>query len=72
MNIMMPDNLALRLKAVSNKSRYIAEALEEKIQRERSRQLREDLARAYASAAAEDSVVACEWGGSLHDGVWNE
>jgi hypothetical protein len=72
MNIMMPDDLAVYLKSVSNKSRYIAEALEEKIRRERSRKLREQLASAYADSSAEDSACARDWSGTLNDGAWRE
>ncbi len=72
MNIMMPDELAAHLKHVPNKSRYIAEALEERIQRERSRKLRATLAEAYASSAVEDPALAQEWAGTLKEGVWGE
>jgi hypothetical protein len=71
MNIMMPDTLALHLKTVSNKSRYIAQALEEKILRERSKALREELAHAYTASFDEDRAIAREWDVTLGDGGLN-
>lgn len=71
MNIMMPEKLAQYLKTVPNKSRYIAEALEQRIALERSRKLRSLLAEAYsqdAGARRSDDVL---WGKTLHDGDWN-
>ena len=70
MNIMMPDNLALHLKKVSNKSRYIAEALEEKIQRERSKMLRTQLANDYAAVSAEDRAVCTAWDSTTSTKGW--
>ncbi len=72
MNIMMPEALAEHLKKVPNKSRYIAEALEERIQRERSKKLREQLAVAYTESAEEDRAEAKLWEGTLQDGGGNE
>ena len=72
MNIMMPDTLALHLKTVPNKSRYIAEALEEKIQRERSKGLRAELAQAYRDSAMEDRAINREWDVTLSDGGGKE
>ncbi len=57
MNIMMPDDLSEYLKKVPNKSRYIAEAVAERISRERSKHLRSLLADAYAASAKEVTVV---------------
>lgn len=72
MNIVMPEQLAEHLKKVPNKSRYIAEALEEKIRRERSRHLRTVLAQAYTESAEEDRAVDRDWSGTLKDGSWSE
>ena len=70
MNITMPDVLAEHLKTVPNKSRFIAEALEERIQRERSKKMRAMLAEAYAASAEEDRKFNAEWSGTLNDGDW--
>lgn len=71
MNIMMPESLAEYLKKVPNKSRFIAESLEERIQRERSKQLRASLAEAYTQSAEEDKAVDSIWSGTRNDGDWN-
>jgi len=72
MNIMMPEALAEYLKTVPNKSRFIAESVDERIARERSRQLRASLAENYASSAKEDLGTDRLWSGTLHDGSWKE
>lgn len=72
MNIMMPEELAEHLKTVPNKSRYIAEALEERIGRERSKKIRSLLADAYAQSAKEDLATDADWSGTLRDGGWGE
>jgi hypothetical protein len=72
MNIMMPEVLAEHLKTVPNKSRYIAEALEERIGRERSRALRAQLAEAYASEAGEGAAADRDWSATLSDGIGSE
>jgi hypothetical protein len=71
MNIMMPESLAEYLKTVPNKSRYIAEALEQRIQRERSKQLRQELAEAYTRSAEEDRAENKLWEATLQDGMGN-
>jgi len=68
MNIMMPEDLAEALKKVPNKSRFIAEALQEKISRERSKKLRAILAESYTSASEEDRALDRDWSGTLADG----
>jgi hypothetical protein len=68
MNIMMPEDLAKHLKTVPNKSRYIAEALEQRMVRERSQKLRALLVEAYTENSFEDLAVDRAWSGTLHDG----
>ena len=70
MNIIMPDVLAGHLKTVGNKSRYIVEALEEKILRERTRHMRGLMAEAYTQSGDEDRAADLAWQGTLHDGEW--
>ncbi|MBF0595067.1 MAG: hypothetical protein HQL22_08870 [Candidatus Omnitrophica bacterium] len=72
MNIMMPEALAEYLKKVPNKSRFIAESLEERIRRERSRHLRASLAEAYMHSAEEDRAIDRSWIGTMGDGGWSE
>ena len=71
MNIMMPEDLAKHLKTVPNKSRYIAEALEQRLLRERSQKLRSLLVEAYTESSAEDKTVDSAWSGSIDDGGWS-
>lgn len=70
MNIMMPEELSEYLKKVPNKSRYIAEAVAERVQRERTKHLRSLLAEAYTHSAKEDAAVTTDWAGTLKDGAW--
>ena len=72
MNIIMPELLVEHLKTVPNKSRYIAEALQEKIMRERTRSIRGLLAAAYTESADEDHAADRAWNGVLNDGDWKE
>ena len=71
MNIMMPEDLAKHLKTVPNKSRYIAEALEQRMIRERSQKLRALLVEAYSESAVEDKAVDSTWSGTTDDGGWH-
>ncbi len=71
MNIMMPEELANHLKTVPNKSRYIVEALEQRILRERSQKLRALLIEAYTESSSEDRSVDLAWSGAIQDGEWN-
>lgn len=61
MNITMPEELAQELSDVSNKSRYIAQALREKLDRERKAQLECLLIEGYKESADEDRKVNGEW-----------
>ena len=70
MNIMMPEDLAKHLKTVPNKSRYIAEALEQRMLRERSQKLRALLVEAYTESSAEDRAVDSAWSATVDDGGW--
>jgi hypothetical protein len=69
MNIVLPEPLAEHLKTVPNKSRYIAEALEEKISRIRAEFLRQELAKAYKELAREDAELNKEWEVTIADGL---
>ena len=69
MNIVLSEPLAEHLKTVPNKSRFIAEALEEKISRARAEVLRAQLVKAYKESAAEDLAECKEWDATLLDGL---
>lgn len=61
LNITLPKNLALRLKAKGNKSAFIAEAVREKLDAEEKRRQQEELARAYRESARRDRRLLEDW-----------
>ena len=62
LNITIPENLIEQLKNVRNKSRFIAQALQEKLQREQKKKLESLLIEGYKKSNQEDSSIAQEWG----------
>ena len=61
MNITVSDEIAELLKDKPNKSRFIAEAVREKVIREKSEQLRNTLIEGYNSEKEEGKRVNEEW-----------
>ncbi len=61
LNITIPDEVAEELKDKPNKSRYIAQAVKEKLSREKQKRLEEAMAEGYRAAAKEDSEVQSDW-----------
>lgn len=61
LNITLPENLAQELEAISNKSRFIAEAVKEKLERIRREKLDKLLVEGYKEACKEDREVDREW-----------
>ena len=61
LNITLPDAIARRLGARHNKSRFIAEAVEEKIEREERASLERLMAQGYAQEAEEDEKLSKDW-----------
>ena len=61
LNITVPEDLVLQLKSVRNKSRYIAQALREKIHREKKQELEHLLIEGYKNSSPEDHKVNAEW-----------
>jgi hypothetical protein len=61
LNITLPENVAAALDRVSNKSRFIAEAVLEKISADERRRLDAELAEGYRAVRAEDARVDAEW-----------
>ena len=60
-NITMSQNLAGEFKRIRNKRRFIAEALREKLQKERKKINLKNLAKEYKQAAEEDRKVNAQW-----------
>jgi len=61
LNITLPEELCKELETVPNKSSLIAEALKEKMERERKKKLDELLIEGYKAAKAEDKKLNKEW-----------
>ncbi len=61
LNITMPDDLGKELRHVRNKSGFIAEALREKLNRDKKRKLESLLIEGYRKSAQDDKVINQEW-----------
>ncbi len=61
LNITLPDNLEKDLKKIPNKSNYIAEALKEKIKKEKRLTLIKELQEGYKAKRQEDKEINKEW-----------
>ncbi len=69
LNITLPRALAARLRAVTNKSRFIAEALSEKFGAEQAARLSDALAEAYREESVEERKLADDWDAVTGDGL---
>jgi len=67
MNITLSDELVEFLEKKPNKSRYIAEALTEKVNREKKEQTRRILIEGYKNERKEGCIVNEEWESSTMD-----
>ena len=61
LNITLPDELARQLRQEKNKSRFIAEALREKINREKREETERLMKEGYIATSHEDRSLAAEW-----------
>ncbi|OYD17572.1 hypothetical protein CH333_00140 [candidate division WOR-3 bacterium JGI_Cruoil_03_44_89] len=61
LNITLPEDLAQELEAISNKSRFIAEAVKERLERIRREKLDKLLVEGYKATCREDREVDKEW-----------
>ena len=68
-NITLPSEIAELLKDVKNKSSFIAEAIRERIERERKAYLIRELAEGYKIRKIEDKELANEWDTTSGDGI---
>lgn len=62
LNITLPEEVVASLEPISNKSRFIAEAVREKLAREARQRLDALLCEGYRATASEDRRIAEEWG----------
>ncbi len=68
LNITLPDELAAELKAMPHISRFIAETLRERLNRERLQKLDNALVEGYKATAAEDRKLDDEWESATLEG----
>lgn len=68
-NITLPLEIAELLKDVKNKSSFIAEAIRERIERERKAYLIRELAEGYKVRKLEDKELTNEWDTTSGDGI---
>jgi len=61
MNITIPDRVAQKLSKVNNKSRFIAEAVEEKITAQEKHQMMLTLSQEYEEMAIEEKASMKDW-----------
>ena len=61
LNITLPEELTQDLKTIPNKSRFIADAVKEKLEKERKRRLNELLIEGYKATKEEDKKLNEEW-----------
>jgi len=68
LNITLPEEIERELENVPNKSRFIAEALREKLERERKKKIDELLIEGYKTTKEEDKRLNKEWEKSTLEG----
>ena len=61
LNIIMPDELVKELESVPSKSRFITQALREKLQREKKEKLESLMIEGYMKANREDKKLKQDW-----------
>jgi len=61
MNITLPEEIAKALADKSNKSHFIAEALKEKMEREKRRKIEQLMVEGYKTTDQEDADLDAEW-----------
>jgi len=61
LNITLPDEIAHRLSTKRNKSRFIAEAVKEKFEREKKKELERLMLEGYKATCKEDKNLNSEW-----------
>lgn len=69
MNITMPEDVLKKLEKVKNKSRYIAEAVREKMYQDEMKKLKDELIEGYKAVREEDKTVTEDWSGTIGDGI---
>jgi len=60
-NITLDEKIIATLKPIHNRSRFIAEAIKEKMKRQNYEQAQRDLSEAYTQSYLEDAECAADW-----------
>lgn len=68
-NITLPSETAEMLKGVKNKSNFIAEAIRERIEREKKAHLVKELSEGYKVSKREDKKLSDDWDITSGDGI---
>lgn len=63
LNITLPEEIVKRIASKKNKSRFIADALREKLEREKKQEIECLLLEGYKAAAKEDAKFLNDWEG---------
>ena len=61
LNITIPESVAKKMDKIPNKSRFIAEAVEERLRRMEKEKLAKLLVEGYKATKEEDRAVSKEW-----------
>jgi len=61
LNITIPEEIAKKLNKISNKSKFIAEAVKEKLEKLEMQELEKILAEGYEAIKEEDKKVNDDW-----------
>lgn len=61
LNITLPENVAKVLAEKRNKSRFIAEAVEEKFEREKRQKIEQRMVEGYKEIQKEEKKLTAEW-----------
>ncbi len=61
LNITLPNEIARKLASKHNKSRFIAIALEEKLEREKKKEIENLLLEGYRETSKEDAKLQANW-----------
>ena len=61
LNITLPDEIAKKIANKHNKSRFIAEALKEKIEREKRKRIEHFMLEGYNATSKEDAKLQADW-----------
>lgn len=61
LNITIPDDIAVKLNQIHNKSRFIAELLAERFAREEKKKLERCLTEGYKKSYRKDKKLSADW-----------